>query len=58
VPQIAELKSKAETFEKEKDFYFSKLRDIELLCQSTTIQDIPVGHRVCRLCLGAVTAGI
>lgn len=34
--QIEELKLQTDTLDKERDFYFSKLRDIELLLQART----------------------
>lgn len=40
--QITELKLSIDSLEKERDFYFSKLRDIEILCQSHEIQDSKV----------------
>lgn len=41
--QVNEWRVRAETYEKEKEFYYQKLRDIELLCQTPVIQDIEVG---------------
>lgn len=38
VPQATELKLKVETAERERDFYFEKLRDIEILCQAPELQ--------------------
>ncbi|XP_042488658.1 microtubule-associated protein RP/EB family member 1C-like [Macadamia integrifolia] len=40
--QITELKLSVDTLEKERDFYFSKLRDIEILCQSPEIEQLPI----------------
>ncbi|GAB2231745.1 hypothetical protein Droror1_Dr00010757 [Drosera rotundifolia] len=40
--QITELKLSIDGLEKERDFYFAKLRDIEILCQSPEIEHLPV----------------
>lgn len=39
--QVTELKLKVKTAERERDFYFEKLRDIEILCQAPELQEIP-----------------
>ncbi|CAN6484631.1 unnamed protein product [Victoria cruziana] len=40
--QIAELKVSMDQLEKERDFYFAKLRDIEVLCQSPELENLMV----------------
>ncbi|KAK3258851.1 hypothetical protein CYMTET_32123 [Cymbomonas tetramitiformis] len=40
--QITQLKLNIDGVEKERDFYFSKLRDIEILCQINEFKDMPV----------------
>ncbi|XP_047323235.1 microtubule-associated protein RP/EB family member 1C-like [Impatiens glandulifera] len=40
--QITELKLSVDSLEKERDFYFAKLRDIEIVCQSPEIENSPV----------------
>lgn len=40
--QVAEMKLKVDNTERERDFYFDKLRDIELLCQLQGLKEIPV----------------
>ncbi len=45
-PFLQDLRLKADGFEKEKDFYYSKLRDVELLCQTPVITELPIMKRV------------
>nr|KYP47893.1 Microtubule-associated protein RP/EB family member 3 [Cajanus cajan] len=40
--QVSDLKLSVDHLEKERDFYFAKLRDIEILCQATELENDPV----------------
>ncbi|KAK9061873.1 hypothetical protein SSX86_019057 [Deinandra increscens subsp. villosa] len=51
--QITELKLTMDGLEKERDFYFSKLRDVEILCQSPNISDLPVIDAIKRILYAA-----
>lgn len=47
--QVAELKVAVDSLEKERDFYFGKLRDIESICQSSELLEIPAIRTIQRL---------
>ncbi|GKB56695.1 microtubule-associated protein RP/EB family member 1C [Tanacetum coccineum] len=51
--QITELKLTMDSLEKERDFYFAKLRDIEILCQSPTISNLPIIDAIKRILYAA-----
>ena len=53
--QITELKLKVEIAERERDFYFDKLRDIEILCQAPELADVPVLRTVEKVLYAADT---
>ena len=46
--QNTELKLTVDNVEKERDFYFSKLRDIEILCQMEELKSVPVRMPILR----------
>ena len=41
--QLVDLRLKASTAEQEREFYFAKLRDIEVMCQMPEVKDERVG---------------
>lgn len=51
--QITELKLSVDNLEKERDFYFAKLRDIEILCQHPGLENFPVVMAVQRILYAA-----
>ncbi|GAU49623.1 hypothetical protein TSUD_192620 [Trifolium subterraneum] len=40
--EVTDLKFAVDRLEKERDFYFAKLRDIEIICQTPEVENIPV----------------
>ncbi|KAK9097319.1 hypothetical protein Sjap_022816 [Stephania japonica] len=51
--QITELKLSIDSLEKERDFYFAKLRDIEILCQCPEIEHLTVVSAIQRILYAA-----
>ncbi|XP_032815238.1 microtubule-associated protein RP/EB family member 3-like [Petromyzon marinus] len=44
--ELVDLKEKVDALEKERDFYYSKLRDVELLCQEQDEEEEPIVRRI------------
>lgn len=40
------MRVKIDTLERERDFYFDKLREIEILCQNKDVASTPVSFRI------------
>ncbi|KAK1265768.1 Microtubule-associated protein RP/EB family member 1C [Acorus gramineus] len=51
--QITELKLFVDSLEKERDFYFAKLRDIEILCQFPQMEHLPIVAAIQRILYAA-----
>ncbi|KAK3141356.1 hypothetical protein QOZ80_4AG0302020 [Eleusine coracana subsp. coracana] len=51
--KIADLKVSVDSIEKERDFYFSKLRDIEILCQRPELEHLPMTKAVRKILYAA-----
>ncbi|KAB2089676.1 hypothetical protein ERO13_A03G065600v2 [Gossypium hirsutum] len=51
--EITDLKLSVDLLEKERDFYFAKLRDIEILCQSTKVENHPMAVAIKKILYAA-----
>lgn len=51
--EIADLKYSVDLLEKERDFYFAKLRDVEILCQTPELEDLPVSIAIKKILYAA-----
>ncbi|CAK7322842.1 unnamed protein product [Dovyalis caffra] len=51
--EITDLKLSVDLLEKERDFYFAKLRDIEILCQIPELEDLPMGVAIKKILYAA-----
>ncbi|KAF0890789.1 hypothetical protein E2562_004275 [Oryza meyeriana var. granulata] len=51
--KIADLKISVDSAEKERDFYFSKLRDIEILCQRPELEHLPMTKAIKKILYAA-----
>lgn len=51
--QMTGLKVSVEHLEKERDFYFAKLRDIEILCQDPELETLPVAAAIKKILYAA-----
>lgn len=51
--EITDLKLSVDLLEKERDFYFAKLRDIEILCQTPELENLPVAVAIKKILYAA-----
>ncbi|CAI8596344.1 unnamed protein product [Vicia faba] len=51
--QVTDLKLSMDLLEKERDFYFSKLRDIEILCQASELENEPISVAIKKILYAA-----
>lgn len=51
--EITDLKLSVDLLEKERDFYFAKLRDIEVLCQTPELDDLPMSVAIKKILYAA-----
>ncbi|KAK9107664.1 hypothetical protein Syun_023675 [Stephania yunnanensis] len=51
--QVSDLKHSVDQLEKERDFYFAKLRDIEILSQTPEIEHLPVAAAIRKILYAA-----
>ncbi|XP_027904356.1 microtubule-associated protein RP/EB family member 1A-like isoform X2 [Vigna unguiculata] len=55
--QVCDLKQSVDHLEKERDFYFAKLRDIEILCQASALEDDPMSLAIKKILYAADAKG-
>ncbi|CAJ1975269.1 unnamed protein product [Sphenostylis stenocarpa] len=55
--QVSDLKLSMDHLEKERDFYFAKLRDIEILCQASELEDDPMSLAIKKILYAADAKG-
>ncbi|KAJ7978411.1 Microtubule-associated protein RP/EB [Quillaja saponaria] len=51
--EITDLKLSMDILEKERDFYFAKLRDVEILCQTAELEDLPMSVAIKKILYAA-----
>ncbi|KAI8019398.1 Microtubule-associated protein RP/EB family member 1A [Camellia lanceoleosa] len=51
--EITDLQLSVDVLEKERDFYFAKLRDIEILCQTPELENIPMAVAIKKILYAA-----
>ncbi|PKU71066.1 Microtubule-associated protein RP/EB family member 1B [Dendrobium catenatum] len=53
--KINEMKISLESMEKERDFYFEKLRYAEILCQKPEVEHLPMTKAILKICIPMMT---
>ncbi|KAG6410289.1 hypothetical protein SASPL_128346 [Salvia splendens] len=51
--EITDLKVSVDLLEKERDFYFAKLRDVEVLCQAPELENLPMAVAIRKILYAA-----
>ncbi|XP_057791984.1 microtubule-associated protein RP/EB family member 1B-like isoform X2 [Salvia miltiorrhiza] len=51
--EITDLKVSVDLLEKERDFYFAKLRDVEVLCQTPELENLPMAVAIKKILYAA-----
>ncbi|XP_028788503.1 microtubule-associated protein RP/EB family member 1A isoform X1 [Neltuma alba] len=51
--EVTDLKLSVDLLEKERDFYFAKLRDIEILCQTPALENLPMSVAIKKILYAA-----
>ncbi|PIN00742.1 Microtubule-binding protein involved in cell cycle control [Handroanthus impetiginosus] len=51
--ELTDLKLSVDLLEKERDFYFTKLRDIEILCQTPELENLPMSVAIKKILYAA-----